>query len=163
ELEKVDAPGYNEIQIDTTGTNYHRRVEVFGDSSDSFKEPRAILAGQGKEKHRYLVHFETEQGVVDVRHFTFDFKQFRYLLVRVSADASTGGGVPHIPRVRGRRAVGGPGKYVPRRATLGPRQAVPAEGGPGSAWFIDRGEPVPCERLSFQVAGEPVKRPFRLQ
>src|SRR5262249_30695924 len=61
ELEKVDAPGYNEIQIDTTGTNYHRRVEVFGDSSDSFKEPRAILAGQGKEKHRYLVHFETEQ------------------------------------------------------------------------------------------------------
>jgi hypothetical protein len=162
ELEDVAPPGYNEIIIDTPGSNFRRKVEVFGDNSDQFKDPRSLLPPLGKEKDRYLVHFETESGIVDVRRFHFDYMQFRFLRVRVFADPTTGEDVPRITGVTVRRAVSVKGTYITRPAALGPAEFLRAQGSPGTAWYIDLGDTVPCERLTFQVNGQQVDRPMRL-
>jgi hypothetical protein len=46
---------------------------------------------------------------------------------------------------------------------VGPRADVRADGNPGSAWDLDLGERVPCERLRFDAAEADFARPFRLE
>jgi hypothetical protein len=57
-----------------------------------------------------------------------------------------------------------PGEYVTLPATVGTRQAEPADGGPGSAWYIEFGDQtVPCEQLSFDVSDNDFVRGYRLE
>jgi hypothetical protein len=160
EITDMGRPNYNEIEIDTSGTDFHRKVEVFGDDDPLLMKPRAVLHGEGKKNARFLVHYHADAGVVDVRKFRFDVTQYRYLRVLVHADASTSEEVPKINHVAVRRTIEVPGTYLTRPATLGDRQGVP---GPSSAWFINLGEQVPVEGLSFRVNGPEVDRPFRLE
>lgn len=162
ELKDVGAPGYNEIEVDTEGVNFRRKVEALGDTSDRFDNPRPLLLTP-KGKHRYLVRYETEKGLLDVRRFDFDFKRFPFVQVRVAPDASTGEQIPRIRSVTLRRSIDVPGEYVTHPAILNRHESVPTDRGPGSAWYVELGSPVPCEKLSFRVNGPAVERPWRLQ
>ncbi len=163
ELKDIGPPGYNEIDLDTPGTTFRRRVEVVGDRTDQFKDPQPVLSGPARPPGHYLVHFPTDAGVVEVRRLHFDFKQYPYLQIRVFADPVTGEGPPHVTHIAVRRTTFVEGTYLTRPAELGPREPVRGDGGPGSAWFITLGDPVPCEALRFRVAGEEVDRPLRLE
>src|SRR6185436_15152073 len=83
ELGNVPAPGHNDIEIHTTGRNYRRRVEVFGDDSDKFDNLRPFF-----DKKTYVVLYDVDGRTVDVHRFRYDFKQFKFVLVRVHADAT---------------------------------------------------------------------------
>lgn len=162
ELRDIGAPGYNEIEVDSTGMNFRRKIEVLGDTSDRFDNPRPVLL-TAEKKHRYLLRYETEKGVFEVRRFDFDFKRFPFVQVRVYADASTGEAIPQIRSVTLRRSINIPGQHAVHLARLSNRELVPTDRGPGSAWLIELGAPVPCVQLSFLVNGPIVERPWRLQ
>jgi hypothetical protein len=157
ELDAKDFVEHNEIEVATGGTNFRRRVEVRGGDNDRLDAALVIARG-------HVVRFE-EGGkvVVDLRTLHYDFSRFRFLQVRVYADAGSGEEAPRIDKVTVRQAVRVEGRYVTRPAELGPREAVRGDGGPGSAWDLDLGEGGPCERLSFDVAEDEFDRPFRLE
>ena len=46
EVGQVPAPGYNEIEVLTPGTNFRRRIEVLGDNNASFDAAQKILEGE---------------------------------------------------------------------------------------------------------------------
>jgi hypothetical protein len=158
ELAEVPAPGHNEIEIDTPGSNFHRKVEVFGDDSQKFADPRPLF-----DKDKYLLHFESEGRTVDVRRFHYDIKQFRFLRLRVYADPNDDKEIPKITRVSVRHTLAIPGKLVTERANFGGTQGVRGDGGPGTAWLIQLPDKMPCEMLTFELTAPPTERPFRLQ
>jgi hypothetical protein len=163
ELQEIGPPGYNEIELDTPGTNYTRKVEAYGADSTDFKDAPNFLHGPDAKTPAFLVHYNTGRGVVDIRRLRFGFQQFRYVQVRVYADGGTKEQAPAIDHVTVRRTIALAGKYRTEPAQLGAREFVRGDGGPGTAWFIDLGAPMPCERLTLQVAGDEVDRPFRLE
>jgi hypothetical protein len=159
ELGDVGENGHNEIEIDTDGRDFRRKVEVLGDSRPDFDEARQLLG----EKN-YLVHYEVDGAVVDIRRLHYAPNRVRFLKVRVYADPSNGEKIPKINKVTVRYAAAIQGRDVTNPATLDERQAVRGDGGPGSAWYITLDvDPVPCGRLILGVDGGPVERPFRVE
>jgi hypothetical protein len=156
ELAEVPAPGYNEIEILTTGRNYRRQVEVFGDKSEKFDDPQQFF-----DKKTYLVLYDVEGRTVDLHRFRFDLKQFRFVLVRVHADGDEE--IPRITGVKVRRTITEPGEFATVDANLGNYETTRGDGGPASAWMINLPDKMPCEKLTFEVGGPPSDRPFNLQ
>jgi hypothetical protein len=159
ELGEVGPLGHNEIEIDTAGKNFRRLVELFGDTKASFEDARQLL-----DKDKYVVHYEIEGTVIDLRRLRYEPNKVRFLKVRLHADPSNAELIPKIDQVRVRYAEAIKGADMTQPAILEARQPVPANGGPGSEWLIDLGsDPVPCQRLVFGIEGQPVDRPFRIE
>lgn len=150
--------GHNEIEIETPGTNYRRRVQVFADKTDRFEDPKPLLP-----KDKYLVHFDVDAGVVRIKRFNYSLQQARFLQVRVEADPVADKEIPPITAVHVRRKIVTPGVETSHRGALQGRQDVRTDQGPGSAWFIDFQEPLPCGKLRFSAAGDIVERPHQVQ
>jgi hypothetical protein len=147
---------HNEIDVATSGTNFRRRVQVEG--SDTNQSWGSIL------DKAYLVHFQVDSQRVDVHRLHYAASRFRYVRVRVFPESGNDEDRPDIAQVTVYHSTRLPGEYVTLPATLTPRQAEPAGGGPGSAWFIEFGaQSVPCEQLSFDVADNDFVRSYRLE
>ena len=156
------ASGYNEIEIDTTGTDFRRSVEVYGAQTSDFQKEQRIVPEKGKD--RYIVHYETPKGVVDIRRVDFAVQTYPFLRVVVHHDASNFEDRPKITKVAVRRATSVQGRYLHPPAHLSWAGAVRGEGGqPATAWFIDLGNRMPCEGVSIRVLGEQVDRPLQLE
>ena len=153
--------GYNEIELDTTGTDFRRSVEVYGAKTSDFKQEQKIVPAKGKE--RYIVHYDTPKGVIDIRRVDFDVQTYPFLRIVVHADAGNFEDRPKINKVTVRRATAVKGKYLKPQAVLTGGGQVRGDGGPGTAWFIDLGNQMPCEGLSIRVLGAEVDRPLRLE
>jgi hypothetical protein len=157
ELKGDDQPEHNEIEVATSGTNFRRRVVVEGSNSGKPDSWRPIL-------DKALVYYEVEGKVVDVRKLNYPVKRYRFLKVEVFPDSGNPKDKPVIDKVTVRKSTRLTRKEVTLPAVVHPREAVPGEGGPGSAWLIDfDGLMVPCEQLSFDVAEEDFGRPYRLE
>ncbi|MFO0969380.1 MAG: hypothetical protein U0793_27810 [Gemmataceae bacterium] len=157
ELGDPGPEGHNEIEIATSGANFRRRLQVLGSDNEDFKDALSFL-------DRFLVRYDVDDRTIDIRRLHYDFRRFRFLQVRVYADPATKEDIPKIERVTVRRSIAQPGVYYPwTPAQLGPVDLVRADGSPGSAWHIDFGEKTPCEKLRFEVFGDEVDRPMRLQ
>src|SRR5262249_42142971 len=139
ELEDPGPLGHNEIEVATAGSRFTRRVKVLGDRTEKFADPLTVADG-------HLVHYEFDGKVVDIRRLHYAPQQLRFLQVRAHPDAAPGEKIPKIESVTVRRTDVVPGKYVTLPASLQPREAVRGDGGPGSAWYIQLGEPAPCEK-----------------
>jgi hypothetical protein len=149
-------PGeHNQIVVVTNGSDFRRRLRV--DAGDDGQTWQVLL------DKVYLVHFRVDGRLIEVRRFAYPASRFRYLRVRVYPDTSLEADAPAITSVVVSRAVQVPGEEVILPASLGIREPVPADGGPGSAWVIDLGARVPCERLLFDVNDDEFVRSFRLE
>jgi hypothetical protein len=146
---------HNEVVVVTGGTNFRRPVRLEGSEDGKMW---SVL-----EEGAYLVHFEVKNQTVDVREISYQPSRYRYLRVRVSPDRSLKEDKPEIRSVSVHRTVQLPGEEVTREASLEPRQPVPGDGGPGSAWLIDLGGRVPVERLELEVTEKEFVRPYRLE
>ncbi len=144
---------HNEMEIATSGTDVRRGVVLEGSDNDR---------GWGKLVDGvWLVHYQFDNQVVDIRRLRYPPCRLRYLRVRVFPDRSHADDHPEFSSLTVFHTVQEPGEYVTREAQLGPREAVRAAGGPGSAWIIDLGgQQVPCEKLSIDVADAEFARPF---
>lgn len=148
---------HNEIEVVTSGQNFRRRVVVSVSGKETFpaEDTHEIL-------DRFLIQYDSDAGPVQVRKLKYPVQQARFLRVRVYATGEEK--LPKIEEVFVRQTLSVSGVEQTLPAELGPRQAVKAEGGPGSAWFVTLHEDaVPVERLTFRVAGTAVNRPFRLE
>ncbi len=155
-LDLGEVPGeHNELELATSGSNFRRRVLLEG--SDTSKTWSSLL------EKAYVMHYQVESRVLERRKLHYPSSRFRYLRVRLFADASNPEDTPKFERVTVRRTIRVPGRYLTLPARLGPREAVRGDGGPGSAWYVDLDAQVPCERLSVEVADGDFVRPFRLQ
>jgi hypothetical protein len=155
-LDLGEAPvEHNAIVLDTPGSNFRRGVRLEG--SDDARNWRPLLTGA------YVAHYEIEGKVIDVRRLHYPTSRFRYLRVQLLADSGNRDDAPTLRSVGVYRSVQVPGEYVTLPATLGPRDAVRADGAPGSAWILNLGGAVPCERLTFEAADEDFARTYKLE
>jgi hypothetical protein len=149
---------HNEIEVNTSGTNFRRAVQVYGGDTDR-------LGNAEKIADRYIARYVVEGKVIDIRKVSYDLSRYPYLKVRVHADPSSKEETPSIESVIARRTTEVPGVYQTLPIQLGQREDVPGDGGPGSAWVIELPgrENVPWERLSFDVLEDAFVRPYRLE
>ena len=144
---------HNEMEVATSGTDFRRGAVLEG--SDNGHDWGKLVDGA------WLVHYQIDSQMVDIRWLRYTPSRFRYLRVRVLPDRSRPDDVPEFSSLAIYHTVREPGEYVTREAQLGAREAVRAVSGPGSAWIIDLGgRQVPCEKLSIAVATAEFVRPF---
>ena len=150
---------HNEIEVATPGKEFRRPLRVEG--SDDGKAWSTLL------DKVYLIHFEDDGHVVDIRRFKYTPSRFRYLRVHVSPYAAVPNDAPTIQSAAVLHEVREPGDYVTLPALVDLRQPVRGDDGqPASAWFIrftDNNELAPCESLTLDVAENEFVRPYRLE
>lgn len=156
-----------ELRVETSGTNFRRRVRLEG--SNDRDEPRkwGILLDKAYVLD-FAAHSEYDAQApsprVTVDRLHYPPSRFQYLRLRVYPDIGNPDDRPKLESVAVYHTERVAGEYVTRTAGLGPREARPTPDGPGSAWIIDLGgEGVPCQRLTLDVAGLGFVRPFRLE
>lgn len=155
-LDLGEAAGeHNEIEIETAGKNFRRRVELEG--SDNGKEWRMLKTAD------VVFRFESENKSVSSDRVTYPTSRFRYLRARVFADELTDNEVPVITGVKVVRTVRTQGERTAWDAVVPSPQLLRNQGAPASAWTIDLGARVPCDRLEIDVNDESFSRPFLLE
>jgi hypothetical protein len=149
-------PGeHNEIQVQTAGHNFRRRVEVEG--SDSSKEWRTL------ETRAVLFSFESQNRAVESSRVTYSTSRYRFLRVRVFRDELTDGQPPQITGVKVMMAVHAKGELTTWGLYVPPYQLLRNQGAHASVWAIDLGARVPCDRLTLEVEDASFSRPFQIE
>jgi len=151
-----DNPGeHNEVEIETAGSNFRRRVEVEG--SDSGKEWRTLKTGD------VIFRFESQNKVVESKRVTYPRSTYKYLRVRVSPDELTDKQAPDITMVGATMTVREPGELTTWNVAVPSYQLLRSQGAPASAWTIDLGAKVPCDRLALTIDDQSFSRPFQVE
>jgi hypothetical protein len=146
----------NEIRLTVNGLNFRRRVQLQGSNDgDTWSEL--------KLDEKYLIHFQVGSQVVEIKRFHYTPSRYRYLRVRVFPDPGLSDDRPEIDSASVWQTIRVPGEDVTLPARLGPREPERGDGGPGSAWMIDFGAPVPCQRLTFTIGDTEYRRSYRLE
>lgn len=149
-------PGeHNELRVLMPGKNVRRRLRLEGSNDD--KNWSNLL-----DKVDWMA-FQADGQRIDVHDFRYPFSRYRYLRVQVWPDRSLEDDKPVLESVSILHSIQLPKENVTLPATLGPREAVQADGASGSAWLIDLGARVPCQKLSFDVGEAEFVRHYSLQ
>jgi Protein of unknown function (DUF3999) len=149
-------PGeHNEIEIETAGTNFRRRVDVEG--SDTTADWKTLKSGA------QIFEFESQSRVANSNHVTYPLSLYRYLRLRIHADELTDKTPPQVSSVKALMVVRGPGLLTTWDVGTAEPQFLRNEGVPSSAWTIDLGGRVPCDRLVLTVDTESFSRQFQLE
>ncbi len=146
---------HNEVEINSPGDNYRRRVVLEGsDDRNKWNE----LA------KRDIVRFPSgEKAFVD-KALSYTPSRFRYLRITLSPDPQNDSRPIAIGEVIVRRRVKVPGELDVRQVPFGEREPVRADGGPGSRWVVDlQGNGVPVDRLFVAVADEEFARNYYVE
>lgn len=149
-------PGeHNEIQIQTAGQNFRRRVEVEG--SDSSQEWRTL------ENRALLFSFESQNRAVESTRVTYPSSRYRFLRVRVFRDELTDDRAPEIAGVKVMMAIHVQGELTTWGLYVPPYQLLRNQGAHASTWSIDLGARVPCDRLTLEMEDASFSRPFQIE
>lgn len=147
----------NEIVLGTPGNNFRREVRIEG--SDRRDGDWKVLVETAT-----ILRFEVNGQSLSNNRVRYPRSTFRYLRVRLSPDPAVKDDTPTIASVTIFESVQTPGEESTLAGGLGPRQAVPTNGGPGSAWDIDLGGAnVPCSKLRFNVTNADFVRDYEVQ
>ena len=150
-----DAGEHNEVEIETFGTNFRRRVNVEG--SDSGSDWRTLQTGA------VIFRFTSEKGSVASNRVSYPISRYRYLRARIFVDELTDRGTPVVTGARVTMSIRQEGERATWSVALPMYQLLRNQGAPASAWTIDLGGRVPCDRLILEVADESFSRPFQLE
>jgi hypothetical protein len=150
-----DAREHNEIEIVTEGTNFRRRVDLEG--SDSGTEWRTLKTGG------VIFSFKSDSASAASNRVSYPTSRYRYLRARVFADEVTDKRVPVVIGAKVTMAISQKGERATWSVAVSNYQLLRNQGAPASAWTIDLGGRVPCDRLMLQVADESFSRPFQLE
>jgi hypothetical protein len=146
---------HNEVEIETSGTNFRRLADVQG-SSDGIAW--STLASQA-----ILFRFAAAGRSVEQSAVTYPVSRYRYLRVRVNRDPQVDSAAPEIGALRVRRSVHVQGEMAPFPAEGEGRDADRMDGRPASVWRIDLGGRIPIERLVLTTSDTAFSRPFQLE
>lgn len=149
-------PEHNQIELATAGSNFRRRVRLEG--SDDGTNWRVLV------EQAFLLHFQRADQKLIVERVEYPASRFRYLRVRLYADAEVDRQPVELPEAKVYYAVEVPGEPLLLPAQVGPREAVQGDGGPGSAWTFDLGyDNVPCDRLLVHATDAEFVRTYRVE
>ena len=149
-------PGeHNELEVETSGTNFRRRVDVEG--GDNGKDWRMLKAGE------VIFGFESNNNIAQSKRVSYPTSRYRYLRVRVYADELTDKVAPGITFVKVMLTVREQGQQTTWDVWVPPYQLLRHQGAPASSWTIDLGGRVPCDRLIIDADDESFARPFQLE
>ena len=151
----ADSVEHNEVEIETVGTNFRRRVEVEG--SDNGKDWRGLNSGA------VIFGFGSENRSVQSNRVEYPTSRYRYLRVRVFADELADKQAPVISTVRAIAAVRQKGERVSWPLATPAYQLLRYQGVPASEWTIDLGTRVPCDRIQMEVQADSFSRPYHLE
>lgn len=146
---------HNEIEIETTGANFRRQVEVEG--SDSGKEWRTL------NTRGVVFSFVSQNKAVGSRRINYPTSRYRYLRVRVLRDELTDDKAPEITGVKVMMAVHANGQLTTWGVNVPLYQLLRNQGAPASQWTIDLGARAPCDRLSLEINDASFSRPFYIE
>jgi hypothetical protein len=146
---------HNEVEIETAGTNFRRRVDVEG--SDNGKDWKGLKSGD------VIFAFGPQNRTVQSNRIDYPISRYRYLRVRVFADELADDQAPVISSVRALAAVSVMGERVSWQWSMPAYQQLRYQGVPASAWTIDLGARVPCDRIQLGVQTDSFSRPYQLE
>ncbi|HSS22638.1 MAG TPA: DUF3999 family protein [Pyrinomonadaceae bacterium] len=149
-------PGeHNEVQIETSGKNFRRHVNVEG--ADTGSDWKMLHAGA------VIFGFESSNQVAESNTVSYPTSRYRYLRVRVFADELSDRAAPTILSVAAAKVVRAPGQLASWTVSAPAPELRRVQGANSSAWTIDLGGRVPVDRLALDVDQESFSRPFQLE
>ena len=151
----ADGVEHNEVEIETGGTNFRRRVEVEG--GDNGTDWKGLKSGD------VIFGFGSQSRSVQSNRIDYPTSRYRYLRIRVFADELADKQAPIISNVRAIAAVRQQGERVSWRLATPYDQLLRYHGVPASEWTIDLGARVPCDRLQIEVDTDSFSRPYQLE
>lgn len=146
---------HNEVEIQTAGTNFRRRVAIEG--GDTGTDWKTLQTGA------LLFSFQSQNKTVQSNRVSYPTSRFRYLRVRVFADELSDTAPPTITNVSAVRAVRAKGELTTWDVNVPAYQLLRSQGAPSSAWSIDLGARVPCDRLILDVDDASFSRAFQVE
>jgi hypothetical protein len=150
-----DNPGeHNEIEIETSGSNFRREVMIEG--SDSGREWR-MLSNDG-----VIFSFSSQNNVAESKRVAYPTSRYRYLRMKVSRDPITDDETPQVSSVKVMMAVREKGWLSTWGVPVPSYQLLRNQGAHASVWTLDLGGRIPCDRLSLNIAEESFSRPFQV-
>lgn len=150
-----DSGEHNEVEIETAGTNFRRRVVVEG--SDTGTDWKTLQSGA------VIFEFESQGKTVQFNRVSYPTSRFRFLRVRVLADELTDKQPPTIIHVNAVKVLRTRGELTMWNVNVPSYQLVRYDGAPSSAWTIDLGAYVPCDRLILHIDDPTFSRPFHVE
>jgi Protein of unknown function (DUF3999) len=151
-----EGPGeHNEVEIETTGTNFRRRVTIEGSNTAS---DWRLLNSSGM-----LLSFASQNDAVEANRISYPTSRYRYLRVRVQPDELTDKTAPQITSVKTILAVREKGELSTWTVQVPSYQLLRNQGAHASAWIIDLGAHAPCDRLTLEIDDTSFSRPFQLE
>lgn len=149
-------PGeHNEVEIETSGTNFRRQVTVEG--SDTGSDWR-MLNSSG-----VLFSFTSHNNAAESKRISYPKSRYRYLRVRVQRDPLTDDAAPRISRVTAMMATREKGQLATWSVPVPSYQLERNQGAHASAWTIDLGARAPCDRLTLEIDDKSFTRPFQVE
>ena len=149
-------PGeHNEIEVETSGSNFRRQVVIEG--SDSGSEWRT-LSNDG-----VLFSFASQNNVAESQRISYPTSRYRYLRVKVSRDQLTDKETPQITGVKVMMAVRDQGVLSSWDVDVPPYQLQRNQGAHAAAWLLDLRGRVPCDRLVLAIEEGSFSRPFQVE
>jgi hypothetical protein len=150
-----NAGAHNEVEIDSTGDNFRRRVVVEG--SDSGGEWRTLASGA------IIFSFEAQNSSVLANRVSYPESRYRYLRIRVFSDELSDDEAPRITGAKVLMAIREQGQLSTWTVWVPNRELLRNQGAPSSSWNIDLGARVPCDRLVLDVSSESFSRHFEIE
>jgi hypothetical protein len=146
---------HNEVEIQTSGENFRRRVNIEG--SDSGHEWRTL------QNDAIVFGFQSNGKTLESNHVSYPTSRYRYLRVRVNADELSDDRAPEIGELQVLRSVHEEGALSTWQVSVPDYQLLRNQGAHATAWTIDFGARVPCSRLSLTIDDASFYRPFQVE
>lgn len=149
-------PGeHNEVEIETEGVNFRRSVEVEG--SDTGTGWKTLTTGG------VIFSFGSASSTARSNRVSYPVSRYRYLRVRVFADTPREEQPPVIAGVKVLMSRREKSEITTWPVSLPNYRLLRHNGAPASAWTLDLGARVPCDRLLLNVYDESFSRPFEVE
>lgn len=149
-------PGeHNEVEIETGGRNFRRRVTVEG--GDTGKDWKTLQSGA------LIFGFEAQNKTVQSYRVSYPASRYRFLRVRVFSDDLADDEPPAIRNVSAVKVRRDRGELTTWNVNVPSYQLLRYEGAPASAWNIDLGFYIPCDRLILNIEEPTFSRPFHVE
>jgi Protein of unknown function (DUF3999) len=146
---------HNQVQLQTAGTDFRRRVVIEG--SDSASQWRTLNADG------VIFRFQSAGRTVESNDISYPTSRYRYVRVRVGSDELSDDDPPDIIGVGVKMAVHDQGRLTTWDVMVPSYELNRNQGAHAASWTVDFGSRVPCDRLTLTIADESFYRPFEVE
>lgn len=150
-----DPDEHNQVEIETSGSNYRRQVSIEG--SDNARDWRML------NNNSLVISFTSENNTVESNRVSYPASRYRYLRVRVQRDTLSDDAAPRINGVTAMMAIREKGQFASWSVPVPSYTQLRNQGAHATAWIIDLGARAPCDRLTLEIDDDSFSRPFQVE